>query len=136
MIRKALLTLPLFLAACGPDVVVVDPTYTSISENVFVPTCATADCHSGAEPEGNLDLTRDKALAQLFAPVESDLWLGTQWEGFARIDPGNVATSALMPAIEHAQGLPEDLKMPSGSQLPPQWVEAIRTWIANGAGDN
>lgn len=136
MIRKSLFVLPFLLVACGTEVAVVEPTYTSISQQVFVPTCATSGCHSGANPEGGLDLTKEKGFDQLFKPVESDLWLGTQWEGFARVEPGEVAASALMPALEHAQGLPVDLQMPSGSRLPDQWVEAIRTWIANGAGNN
>lgn len=136
MIRKSLVALPLLLAACGTDTAVVEPTYSSISEHVFVPTCATSGCHSGSQPEGGLDLTREAGFEQLFKTVESDLWLGTQWEGFARVEPGDPAASALMPALEHAQGLPADLQMPSGARLPDQWVEAIRTWIANGAGNN
>ena len=43
--------------------IVLGPTLTQIQAVVFGPTCATANCHSGAVPDANLDLS-DEATSR------------------------------------------------------------------------
>ena len=138
MIRKTLLALPLALAACGGDGADdVQPTYSSISEKIFVPQCArTNGCHTSSDPAVGLDLTRENGRQSLLGQVQSTSWLGTQWESFQRVQSGDVAASALVPALRHPAGLPDILKMPTGAQLPEEWIAAIEQWIQEGAQDN
>jgi hypothetical protein len=71
------------------------------------------DCHSGAEPKGNLDLSRaEKATAG--------------GESGPAIEPGQPATSLLWERIQ-ANGMPPKHPLPAAER------ETIKAWIAAGA---
>lgn len=135
MLRKTVWMLPaLALTACGgEETTAPDPTYTSISEKVFVPTCATGACHGGTNPQAGLDLTKAKGRESLLSKVQSDKWAGTTFANADRVKAGDPAASALIGTLEQPSTIPVELHMPSGQKLPDTWIAAIRTWVQNGA---
>lgn len=105
-----------------------EPTLTSIREKVFLPTCATADCHAGATPEQGLDLSLplDTLAARLREPSMQSV------SGLALVKPGQQGASWLY--------LKVFLETPAtGSQMPPMMrleecqLRAIGAWIQAGA---
>lgn len=112
------------LAACGPPVVVPDPTWTSVRDDVFIPSCS---CHTGSTPSGNLALDVDSpnSLVDIDASASAyDGWklivAGAPEQSliYVRLNGGNDDASAMPPASDG---------------LHPDVVEAIGTWIAEGA---
>jgi hypothetical protein len=109
-----------------------DPALASIQQKVFLPSCATSGCHSGAIPAEALDLsvTVDDLRLRLAMPsMESP-------RGIPLITPSKFGDSFLY------------LKMaldpqPEGELMPPPpapkasdcELNAIKTWISNGAVD-
>ncbi len=134
--------LMLFVAACDstdpdadqdnepPAPVVVDPTLSSIQANIFTPTCATSGCHSGANPARNLDLSTGQAFDELV-----DVTSGDNPDLFL-VAPGKPDSSYLVWKIEGNANI-EGQRMPRGGDaLSTTNIDAIRTWISDGALDN
>jgi hypothetical protein len=108
--------------------VMIQPTLDDLQAAVFTPTCATSNCHAGANPAGGLDLRdADTSFAQLVGvPSDDDPMI-------LRVAPGAPEDSYLVQKIEGtaAQGQ----QMPPGGAAPlsqPE-IDAIRLWITNGA---
>lgn len=100
-----------------------------IETHVLVPSCATAGCHSGANPEVGLRLDAGAAYANLV-----DKGSSTQ-PGWIRVVPGSVATSYLAVALGRADGPPpRDGFMPLGADpLCGEMLDAVERWIRDGA---
>lgn len=148
----------LFVVACGGDTsvertgpdagVIEDPSTTPpdaspticddakthsdfawLQQHVFTPSCATAMCHAGAEPEVGLDLSAGNAYANLVNKGSSTV------PGWTRVVPGSLADSYLAVSLNRAEGPPpRDGYMPLGSDpLCLEKLQAIERWILAGA---
>jgi hypothetical protein len=108
--------------------VVIGPTLDQIQAVIFTPTCATANCHSGAMPDANLDLSNaDTSYAQLVGVATFQL-MGGETRVIA-FDPDN---SYLIQKLEDAADI-EGVQMPFGGALLQSDIDEIRQWIADGA---
>src|SRR5688572_20463423 len=84
--------------------------FTFIQETVLTPSCATAKCHTGPEPEVGLDLTAGAAYANLVNKGASTV------TGWTRVVPGSTGESYLVVALGRAPGpAPRDGFMPIGA---------------------
>ena len=117
------------------------PTFTWIFDNV-VPNCAGPVCH-GSIAGGMLVLdTKENSYAQLMM-AGMGLNLGASMSDVDCVDTGMMRVVPNDPdAILFYAKLRTDVdppcgnRMPTGSQLCPDVIEAIRMWIANGAENN
>ncbi len=108
----------------------IDPTLSSIQANIFNLNCTFSGCHGGATPQLGQDLTAGQARASI-VNVRS-----VENAALFRVTPGDPDNSYLVWKIE---GRPEIVgeRMPRGRDpLPPEAINAIRQWIADGAQDN
>lgn len=103
-----------------------------IQQKVFTPSCATAMCHAGAEPEVGLSLEAGRAYANLVNRNSSTM------PGWRRVVPGSLATSYLVVAFGRTEGPPpRDGFMPLGAEpLCVEKLEAVERWIVGGALNN
>ena len=103
--------------------------FAFIQQHVLTPSCATAMCHSGPEPEVGLDLGAGAAYANLVNKGASTV------TGWMRVTPGSLATSYLAVSLGRAEGPPpRDGYMPLGADpLCLEKLEAIERWILAGA---
>jgi hypothetical protein len=100
-----------------------------IQQKVFTPSCATAMCHAGAEPEVGLTLEAGRALTNLVNKNASTV------AGWVRVVPGDLGTSYLMVALGRVEGPPpRDGFMPIGAEpLCAAKLDAVERWILAGA---
>ncbi|MBA3395033.1 MAG: hypothetical protein H0T89_20470 [Deltaproteobacteria bacterium] len=100
-----------------------------IQANVFTPSCATAMCHSGSEPEVGLRLDPGTSYNNLVNKGASTV------SGWTRVVPGSLETSYLVVAFGRTPGPPpRDGFMPLGADpLCVEKLEAIERWILAGA---
>jgi len=100
-----------------------------LQANVLTPSCATAMCHSGPDPEVGLSLAAGVAYANLVNKGASTVI------GWVRVKPGSVALSYLAVALGRVAGPPpRDGFMPLGADpLCVEKLEAIERWITAGA---
>lgn len=99
--------------------------FSEIQKNIFTPTCALAGCHSGPNPQANLDLSEGKAYSNL-VNVQSVFY-----PSYKRVVPGNKEQSLLYLAINYS--IPQ-IQMPlSGGKLNQYLIDSIGVWIDKGA---
>lgn len=103
------------------------PNFSEIQAAVFTPSCATASCHSGANPPGNLNLEEANSYAMLVG-IASD-----QDPNVQRVNPGNPDISYLVQKLEGTAG---GQQMPPNNALPQPDIDVIRQWITDGAIDD
>ena len=103
--------------------------FAFIQQHIFTPSCATAMCHGGAEPEVGLNLSAGEAYANLVNKGSSTV------DGWTRVTPGSLATSYLAVSLGRVEGPPpRDGYMPLGADpLCLEKMEAIERWILAGA---
>lgn len=105
----------------------LEPTLSSIQENIFNTSCAFAQCHAGPNPQQNLNLSEGQARANL-VNVDS----GTD-PSFKRVEPGNPDDSYIVMKLEgdpRIQGQRMPLNSPA---LSSEQIGVIRQWITDGA---
>ena len=100
-----------------------------LQTHVFTPSCATAMCHAGPDPDVGLDLSAGNAYPNLVDKGASTV------TGWTRVEPGSVARSYLAVSLGRAEGPPpRDGFMPLGADpLCLEKLEAIERWILAGA---
>lgn len=133
-IATLLLPLALCSISCGADEPVgriigggVQPTLSSIQQNVFTPSCALSGCHAPPAPQLGQDLSPGSSYTSL-VNVSS-----VERPELYRITPGDPNGSYLYMKITEASGILGS-RMPQGAApLPPDAILAIRTWIEDGA---
>jgi len=105
---------------------------TWLQEKVFTPSCATAMCHSGADPAVGLNLDAGRTFNNL---VNKNASTVTGWK---RVIPNELATSYLVVAFGRMPGPPpRDGFMPIGADpLCIEKLEAVERWILAGAPNN
>lgn len=105
-----------------------NPTFSEIQANVFTPTCATANCHSGGAPAAALNLEAANSYAQMIGiPSAQD-------PGVQLVNPGNPNASYLITKLE-GPGASGGVMPPVGA-LPQVDIDVIRQWITDGAIDD
>ena len=147
--RTALIASSLAGIACGGDAGSGGPTsgpsvpapaepaasFAQIQTQIFTPSCATAGCHVGVAPQGQLDLGVTVAYDRLvgIAPINPN----AATDGLKRVVPGKPDSSLLyhklvVPPGHHARDYGN--RMPTGTAgLSPGQLEFVRQWIAAGA---
>lgn len=130
----------LFTAACGGYASTtptptegLEATLSSIQENIFTPTCATAGCHSATSAAGGLSLASGEAFGELVG-VES-----TEATGVNRVTASDSADSYLINKLEGAQSDAggSGVQMPkNASALTTDQINTIKEWIDAGAENN
>jgi len=105
--------------------VVLGPTLAQIQAIIFTPTCATSNCHAGANPDAGLDLTDGNSFANL-VNVPS-----TQNINFDRVEPGQPDNSYLIDKLEDTASAGN--VMPPSGMLPQADIDFVRQWIMDGA---
>ena len=120
------------LLGCPPS---VEPTLSSIQENIFSPGCNFDGCHDSSAG-GELSLEPGNSFAQLVNVAPDDTT--AQGDGYLRVDPGSPSTSYLYLLLDpdtvpaYAELMP---KTPPVA-IDPDELEAVRLWIEEGAQDN
>jgi len=109
-------------------------SFTSISQSILTPRCATSACHSGNPPANNVPVSLDaeRAWDELVgAGVPS-----TQLPSMNLVEPGHPEASYLMLKLQGTQAIDggTGMQMPIGAEpLGTDELEAIAAWITNGA---
>jgi len=106
------------------------PTFTSIQETIFVPSCV---CHVGAAAPLGLVLNT-AATWDLLVSMPSE-----EVQDLFRVEPGNPDDSYLIRKLEGGPDLVGYQMPPTelGEQhLPQETIDLLRAWIAAGALDN
>ncbi|MBI1805459.1 MAG: hypothetical protein HYR76_00220 [Ignavibacteria bacterium] len=112
----------------------VEPKLSSIQAQIFdVNGCSTTTCH-GASASGGLKLTTGVSFAQLVdVPSTND---GDHQPPFVRVKPGVPDSSFLVIKLTAPSPRQGSLMPRVGSKLSDDKINAIRTWILNGAQNN
>ena len=105
---------------------VITAEFSIIQQKIFTPTCANSDCQSGTNPKQQLDLTNNRAFANLIN-VRS-----TQNSDLFRILPANSSQRYL---IKKLSGDNTTIIHPSG-MLTSAIIDSMALRITNGAPDN
>lgn len=137
-----LLTIPLFILACGSSGSSdngdnggssLQATLSSIQANIFTPTCATSGCHSSTTAQEGLSLADGEAFDNLV-----DVF-STQAPSLTRVETGDANSSYLINKLEGTQSSVggSGVQMPKeGTLLTSAQIDKIKEWINNGALDN
>ena len=107
----------------------VEATLTKIQAEIFTPTCATAGCHSGANPPDGMNLEAGLAYSNI-VNVQS-----VQMPGLERIEPGNPDDSYLVRKIQ-GTGIVASRMPLGGPALSQEAIDLVRQWVLEGALDN
>lgn len=101
-------------------------TFSSIQEEIFTKSCATAGCHGGNFVSGALNLEPQNAFEQLvgFQSIENS--------NKFRVEVNNSSNSFL---IDKLEGNGTTVMPPSG-KLPQFMIDSVKAWIDNGALNN
>jgi hypothetical protein len=108
----------------------VQPTLNSIQENIFSTSCALSGCHAGPNPRQGMNLSAGQAHDNL-VNVRSN-----ERPELFRVDPGAPDRSYLVHKIEGRSSIVEERMPLGGEPLSQNEIDAIRTWIENGASEN
>lgn len=115
----------------APATETIQPTYSSLKQNIFGPGCTTSSCHSFESMRGGLVLVGDTAYSFLVnQDCDNDVAFS---KGLKRVKPGYPDSSFLYIKLT-GPATGEGDRMPyNNSSLSPDQINAVRTWIANGA---
>jgi hypothetical protein len=106
----------------------VMPVFSDIQAQIFTPDCATSGCHSGGAPAGGLNLAAGNSYAALVGIASSED------PNIMRVVPFDAANSYLMQTLDGSAA--SGTVMPPSGMLPQASLDAVRTWINNGAEDD
>ncbi len=105
-----------------PQTSPLEATFASINSNVIVPKCV--QCHSGADPKGDVDLSSyDAIIKHMDTEADTDL-----------VRPSDSEKSLLYIVIRDEE-MPRKKDIKAGKAIPvtPEELEAIKAWIDGGA---
>ena len=131
-----LLLATLYFGGCGNSTStqpVLSSKFSDIQKQTFSGSCAIGGCHDAASQKSLLCLTKDSCYSQLMDHTIQALQ-GTR--KFTKlVYPGKPDSSFLVYKLTISQTTTEyGSPMPQGFKpLPQNQIDAIRTWIANGA---
>lgn len=104
-----------------------EPTLSRIQAEVFTPTCATSNCHTGSNAPHGLDLSAGAARASLVNVASRER------PDLLRVAPGDPDNSYL---VKKLRGDPDIVggRMPlGGERLPQAQIDLVVEWIRAGA---
>lgn len=105
--------------------------FSKIQSEIFTPTCALSGCHSGSNPQANLNLSAGEAYNAL-VNVNS-----IQIPSRKRVAPGNSADSYLIDKLKGTNMAANTSQMPFGGiPLSDAIIDSIAKWIDSGAPNN
>jgi hypothetical protein len=107
----------------NPDTTVA---FAADVQPVFTGSCATIDCHAGAQPAMGLRLTSGDSYGNIVNRPSQES------PAYKLVRPSKPDSSYLYRKIEGASGI-NGARMPFGGALPEASVELIRHWIVQGA---
>lgn len=113
---------------CDDQSFEVQSTLSDIQDKVFDIRCATSGCHAGTV-QANLNLSGGQAYANL-VNVDS-----AQKPSLKLVAPGNSAESYLIHKLR-GQDIEGGMMPLTGDPLSEAEIQAIETWIDNGAMNN
>jgi hypothetical protein len=133
-LHSAALLGALLLSGCAGDgaaPVASGGDFDVLQQEVFNPNCLSAGCHNSTAQAGGLNLSEGVSYGEL---VDVDPTNAVaQADGLLRVTPFAPGDSFLLVKLT-APGAGEGGRMPLGaSALPPDQIEMIRAWIADGA---
>lgn len=105
----------------------LQPTFSSIQDNVFTPICSV--CHSGASAPVGLRLDEGNAYALLVNQPSAEV------STLNRVTPGDPDNSYLIHKIEGTAAVGGRMPL-NQPPLPADVIAVIRQWIAEGAQDD
>lgn len=105
----------------------VEPTLSSIQTNVFSTSCAVSGCHAGPNPQQGLNLSEGLAHDNL-VNVQS-----RERPELLRVEPGAPDSSYLVHKVEGRPNIVGQQMPAGGAPLSQEEIDAIRTWIEQGA---
>jgi hypothetical protein len=115
------------VAALDPPVPV---SFATDVQPIFSANCATSGCHSGVSPTGNLNLEPGQAYGNIVNVASFEV------PAVSRVLPGDASSSYLYQKITNAMGI-VGVSMPYFSDpLPSDEIDAIESWINQGALNN
>jgi hypothetical protein len=100
---------------------VCTPDLEALRAEIFTPGCALSGCHSSADAAGGLDLEAVDLETELVGAPSGTC------DGWIRVIPGAPDESLLYTKL--AGPAPCGAPMPPTTELPPEQVACIRTWI-------
>lgn len=100
-------------------------SFTEVRDEILLNSCAFSSCH-GDQGSAGLTLTTEGSYDAL-VNVPS-----TKSDGEVLVIPGDADGSYLVKKMEGAEGIVGDI-MPPGAGLPEEKIQAVRSWIDNGA---
>lgn len=108
----------------------IRPTLSSIQTNIFSTSCARAGCHGGSDPQLGLDLSAGNARESLVNVPSQER------PELLRVEPGAPDRSYLIHKVEGRPSIVGE-QMPFGQPpLSQEKINALRTWIEEGARAN
>ena len=110
----------------GPQGGGLQPTFSSIQDNILTPKCVNRGCHNPTP--GPMSLQAGAASGNL-VNVQSPAY------GRPRVDPGDANNSVLYLKVISNGGVGSQMPL-SGSKLTTEETNAIRDWINSGAQNN
>ena len=113
----------------------MDVSFANDVQPIFTQSCATAGCHSGANPPDGLNLSNGMSYAMIVSVAS------VQLPSMNRIEPGDASNSYLVHKIDGTQasvgGLGAGMPTPgAGGILSEELRDIIRVWADEGALDN
>jgi len=132
VIGSLIILIQMVVAGCGdshnstPPVVGDVATFTRVQNEVFLQTCATAECHDTITRQSALDLSVGQAHVQI-VNIPS-----VQIQSLMRIAPNNPDNSYLFQKISTSSPA-SGLRMPPGAILADSRINLVRRWILRGA---
>ncbi|HAV22493.1 MAG: hypothetical protein A2X67_02790 [Ignavibacteria bacterium GWA2_55_11] len=117
----------------SPQLEQIEPSFASIQRVVFNASCSATSCH-GSTAKAGLTLTPGSSYANLVnVTSQNDNAHSPQ---FKRVLPGSPDSSFLWIKLTNP-GPQQGDRMPQvGNSLPDEYLQAIRTWIVQGAQNN
>ncbi len=109
---------------CDSEPLSFNGTFTEVQNNVFKPYCV--GCHSGAQPQGGLDLSAHIAYSNLVNKSAGN-------SSLPLVKPGQPDSSYLMKRLRAVDG---ETSMPPSGKLEQRLIDLAAMWIINGAINN
>ena len=134
-----ILMIPAMLLSCSKsdDTITpqpkIQPTLSSIQQQVFDVSCSSTSCH-GSSAAGGLILTTGSSYSQLVG-VRS-VRDGEHTPTFFRVQPNSPDSSFLYIKLTAPTSKQGTLMPRLGVKLSQDKIDAIQTWIASGANQN
>ena len=104
----------------------VEAKFSAIQSEIFNKSCALSGCHDSGSKQAGLNLSAGQAYSNLVNVPSSEK------PNILRVKPNDAANSYLVMKIEGAAGI-SGSRMPIGGSLSSEKIDAIKTWINNGA---